>query len=54
MSDFFLCTHLFLCSSVVRPLLIFDIDFRVTFGDILEGAWILSIALEAFWNIIFF
>ena len=29
-------------------LLIFDIDLQVTFGDILEGAWILSVALEAF------
>ena len=33
---------------MVRPLLIFDIDLRVTFGDVLEGAWILSVAAEAF------
>ena len=33
---------------MVRPLLTFDIDLRVTFGDVLEGAWILSVASEAF------
>ena len=33
---------------MVRLLLIFDIDLRVTFGDVLEGAWILSVAAEAF------
>ena len=37
---------------MVRPLLTFDIDLRVTFGDVLEGAWILSVASEAFCDII--
>ena len=41
-------------SRVVRPVLIFDIDLQVTFGDILEGAWILSVASEAFWDIFLF
>ena len=35
-------------SRVVRPLLIFDIDLRITFGDVLEGARILSVVSEAF------
>ena len=39
---------------MVRPLLTFDIDFWVTFGDILEGAWILSVAAEAFCDIFLF
>ena len=48
-----LWAHSFLYSKVVWPLLIFNIDLQVTFGDILEGAWVLSIALEALWDIRF-
>ena len=48
-----LWTHSFLYFRVVWLLLIFDIDPRVTFGDVLEGVWVFSVALEAFWDIIF-
>ena len=37
----------FLYFRVVRLLLIFDIDLRVTFGDVLEGDCVLSVALKA-------
>ena len=43
-----LWAHSFLYFRVVRPLLIFDIDIRVTFGDVLEGAQVLSVVSEAF------
>ena len=45
--------HSFLYSRVVRPLLIFDTDLRVIFADVLEGAWILSVAAEAFFRLSF-
>ena len=46
-------TFFFLYFKVVRPLLIFDIDLRVTFGNILKGVWIHSAALEALWGLPF-
>ena len=42
-----LWTHFVLYPKVVRPLLIFDIDLRVTFGDILEEVQILSVDSKA-------
>ena len=47
-------THSFLYSRVVRPSLIFVMVFRVTFRDVLEGAWFLGVVLETFWDITFF
>ena len=40
-------------SKVVRPLLILDMVFRVTFGDVLEEALVLSVASGTFWDIVF-
>ena len=45
--------HSFLYFKVVRPLLIFDIDLRITFRDVLEGVWVLSVASNALWKIHF-
>ena len=46
--DGFLRAHSFLYFRVVRPLLILDMVFRVTFEDVLEEAWVHSAASKAF------
>ena len=45
--QFSFCMCLFVCSLVVWLLLDFNINFRVTFGDISKGVWIHSVTLEA-------
>ena len=41
-------THSLLYSRVIRPLLIFVMVFRVTFGDVLKGVWFLNVVFETF------